>query len=252
MKGTSPTMDLDAFWRRARLDLTVTTRQGDPDLFLWEHSVRVSQVAQQIAKLPAAQARQPDDIAILAAGLYHDAGWAVRCRALEIDRSDILLTPTTDAMAEQAAQLLEQSVGDLLPPVTLERAIRAVKACVERDPEPIEAQIIAEANHLEEFGLLMLWQTIRRGMVEGKGVQAVIDTWRRRREYQFWTARLKDSFRYKPVRDIAEQRLKTLERFMEDVEREHSCRDVASLTPFEPQIPPTIPFPTPSSRKASS
>jgi hypothetical protein len=227
-------MDFDAIWKRARNDLTVTTKNGDTDLFLWEHCVRVTQVAQRIAKLPAVQSHQPDEVATVAAGLYHDAGWAVRCRAGEIERIDVLLTPTTENLAEAGAMLMEQSLADLLSPTALERASHAIRTCIDREPDTIEAQLIAEANHLEEFGLLMLWQAIRKGMLEGKAVQAVIDTWRRRKEYQFWTARLKDSFRFKPIRDIAEQRLKTLERFMDELQIEHLGMDVSTTDSNQP------------------
>lgn len=227
-------MDLDAIWRRARNDLTVTTKEGDPDLFLWEHSARVAQSAQRIAALPVVRAEKPNDNAVVLVGLYHDAGWAVRCRNGEIDRSEVLLGPISEGGCELAAALLESSLAGLAPADVLERAARAIRTLSEREPNPIEAKIVIEARHLQEFGLLMLWPAIRRGVLEGKGVQAVIDTWRRKKEYHFWTARLKDSFRFQPVRELAEQRLKKLEAFMQEIDAEHTNRDLPALNPDEP------------------
>ncbi len=232
-------MDLDAIWRRARNDLTVTTKEGDSDLFLWEHSARVAQSAQRIAAFPVVRAEKPNDNVVALAGLYHDAGWAVRCRNGEIDRSEVLLGPISESGCELAASLLESSLAGLAPAEVVERAARAVRALCEREPSLIETKIVLEARHLQEFGLLMLWPAIRRGLLDGKGVQAVIDTWRRKKEYHFWTARLKDSFRFQPVRDLAEQRLKKLEAFMQEIDAEHTNRDVPALKPDESIRRPT-------------
>jgi hypothetical protein len=74
-----------------------------------------------------------------------------------------------------------------------------------------------------------LWSAIRRGAVDGKGVQAVLDTWRRKKEYQFWTARLNDSFRFEPVRELARRRLEKFERLLEELGDQHAAVDVAAL-----------------------
>jgi hypothetical protein len=66
-------------------------------------------------------------------------------------------------------------------------------------------------------------------MLEGKGVQAVLETWQRKREYQFWTARLRDSFRLAPVRRLAEERLCRFEQFMEELAAQQAGSDVAAV-----------------------
>jgi hypothetical protein len=230
-------MDLDAIWKRARSDLTITTKHGDPDVFLWEHSSRVARVAQRIAQLPEVRSHDPDELAVVAAALYHDAGWAIRSRAGEIDRTEVLLGPTTDTAGEQAAALMEQGLSGMIPPGSLERATRAIHEMAEREPGSIEAQVIVEANNLEEFGLLMLWPSIRRGMVDGKGIQAVIESWRRKKEYQFWNARLRDSFRFAPVRAVAERRLERLEQFMLVLEEQHQGADIDGVEALRPAVP---------------
>ena len=223
-------MEWDAIWKRARNDLIVTTDQGDDDVFLWEHSCRVARVAQHLATVEEVSAQDPDEGAIVAAALYHDAVWAIRVKSGEISRTDILLVPLNDAAAEQSASLLEDRLKDVLPPASLERAARAIRLMHEREPQSIEAQIVAEANNLEEFGLLSLWPAIRRGMHEGKGVQAVIDSWRRKKEYHFWTARLRDSFRFETVRELAGARLESLEQFMEELDRQFTGADIPGLS----------------------
>ena len=219
-------IDWDAIWKRARGDLTVATKEGDQDVFLWEHCSRVAYTAHRIVSLEEVKPHDADGDAVIAAALYHDAAWAIRWRAGEIERKAILLSPLTEAAAEQAATLMEERLADLLPPGSLERAARAIRLVHEREPQSIEAQIIAEANNLEEFGFLSLWPAIRRGMMEGKGIQVVIESWQRKKEYQFWTARLRDSFRFDAVREVAKQRLDRLERFMEELNEQFAGTDI--------------------------
>ena len=222
-------MDLEAIWKRARADLVIATPRGDSDVFLWEHSVRVAQTGQHIARLPMIRSQKPDEAAIVAAGLYHHAGWITRFREGAVDRMEILLGPLSEADHDQGAVLMEKSLAGLLAKESLEVAARAIRGARNRDTELIEAQVVIEADNLQEFGVVSLWSAIRRGAMDGKGVQAVLDTWRRKKEYHFWTARLNDSFRFEPVRELARRRLEKFERLLEELEEQHSTADVAAF-----------------------
>ncbi len=228
------TMQRDAIWNRARADLVISTEQGDEDVFLWEHSIRVANSALRIAKLSVVQAASPDETAILAAALYHDAGWIVRLEAGEVQRGETLVRPLSEADREQAAVVLERSLGKLLPPESLARATEAVRTLKDREMDSIEGQVVAEADNLDQLGVLSLWTIIRRGMIDGKGVRAVIDTWRRRKEYRYWDALLKDSFRFPAVRAIAERRLEQFERLMEELEAQQEGVDLMFPSEIQP------------------
>jgi uncharacterized protein (DUF1778 family) len=222
-------MDLDAICKRARADLILPTSRGEADLFLWEHSCRVAENARIIAVLPTVSARAPHSDAAILAALYHDAGWAVLCRNGELDRLEVHLSPTSAAVCEHAAGLMERSLVNFVPAATLEAACEAVRDRIDKETSMIEAQVVAEAESLDEFGLLSLWLVVRRGALDGRGIQACLDTWRRKQEYQFWRARLKDAFRFDEVRRLAEKRLASLERVMAELLEQHLCRDLAAL-----------------------
>lgn len=219
-------MQLDAIWNRARADLVATTEHGDEDVFLWEHAVRVAENARRIAMLPVVQEASPDETAVVAAALYHDAGWIVRLRNGEIKRDEILIRPMSESHREQGAALMERSLSPSLSRDSLTRASQAIRALNDRRIEPIEGQVVCEADNLEEFGVLSLWSTIRRSAIDGKGVQTLLETWRRRKEYRFWEARLNDSFRFAAVRAVAERRLEQFESLMEELERQHKGVDL--------------------------
>ncbi len=219
-------MDHDAIWKRARADLLIPIPRGEADVFLWEHSARVAKTAQTILTLPEVRVRTSDEIAVVAAALYHDAGWSARCRSGETERTEVLLGTLTEGDREEGARMMEHSLAGLLPPASLDRAGRAVRTYHERTTEVIEGHIVADAKNLQEFGLLSLWPAIRRGLLDGKAVQAVLDTWHRKQEYQFWSARLQDAFHFDSVREVARRRLADLERFMSELEQQHSVADV--------------------------
>ena len=219
-------MQLDAIWNRARADLMLKTRQGESDLFLWEHAVRVAQSSQHISNIPVVREKNADETAVLIAALYHDAGWVVRWQNGHIDRTEIRLGQLNEADRELGVALMEDRLASLIGPGSLQRAGHAIRTRSRRNPDSIEAQILCEAINLNGFGYMPLWLSIRRGMLEGKGVQAVIDTWKRKKEYHFWSARLHDSFRFEPVRKLAADRLKLFERFMEELEVQHTGVDL--------------------------
>lgn len=219
-------VSLEPIWNRARLDLVLSGEHGEPDVYLWEHSVRVAQSALRIAQLPGVAAQSPDHAAVVAAGLYHEAGWVVRYAQGEVQRLEILTRPPTDNHRDQAVHFMQERLRDLLSAESLERASIAVRTLNDREVPNLEGRIVTEADNLDEFGVIALWPAVRRGALEGKGVRAIIDTWKRRKEYQFWSARLNDSFHFPEVREIARARLERLERFMADLEEQQQGADI--------------------------
>ena len=219
--------ELDAIWNRARADLVITTESGDQDVFLWERSARIARSAQAVAKFPEVSSHRPDEIAIVAAALYHDAGWIAQLEDGEIARTDVLVRPPGETHRDQSAMLMDRGLAGIIPRDSRTRASEVIRTLHDRDMKLIEAHVVADCENLEEFCLLALWPTVRRGAREGKGVQAAIDTWKRKKEYQFWTARLNESFRFDGVREIARARLAKYERVMTELEECHHGTDIA-------------------------
>ena len=221
--------DLEAVWKLARADLVVPAEGGGNDIFLWEHCVRVAKSAQYLSRLPEAQAREPDSLALLAAALFHEAGWISRWRAGEIERHEILLGSPSESIVVESIRVMQQALHGVIPAQSLTRACETIRFRTAQSPEPIEGQILIEADNLEEFGLGFLWMAIRRGICGGKGMQAVLDAWKRRTEYHFWTARLKDAFCFDASRKLAESRLRQLELLMSEMMIQHEVEDVRHL-----------------------
>lgn len=218
---------LEEIWDRARAELVLRTEQGSEDTFLLEHSVRVATSTRLIAELPAVKEQQPDVTALVAAALFHESGWVLRVQDREMRRAEVLNSPPSPMLRDQSAMIMEDRLQRIVPALSLHVAARAIRSLSDRTTDLIECQVLAEADNLEEFGLLALWPAGRRNTLDGKCVQAAIDTWHRRKEYQYWAARIKDSFRYPEVRKLAEIRLATYERAMHELEEQHRGTDVA-------------------------
>ncbi len=216
----------DAIWECARRDLVFTDQQGNQDVFLWEHAQRVAGNARRIAALTGVSARRMDRAALEAAALYHDAGWVCQLREGTVARLEILCKPTGDLQRDLAAALLTTSLSGRLRPRSLETAALLIRQLNDPYVQAVEAQILAEADNLDQIGSLALWGMVRRHAFEGKGIEAALQTWQRQREFRFWEARINKSLRFEAVKRIAYRRLEELDQFMGVLARQHAGEDL--------------------------
>ena len=219
---------LDPIWHRARADLIIGEGNNGKDVFLWEQSSRVAQTALRIAHLPEVSVHAIDEAALVAAALYHEAAWIGRLREGTVSSPlAIDIYARGEQHRELGALMMEERLADLLEPESLALASAAIRTLDDRSIESIEGQIVCEARTLNKFGAASFWVVVRRGLLEDRGVQAAIDTWRRQREYHYWTALLRSAFRFDSVRELAKRRFSLLDRFMEELEQQHNCDDLA-------------------------
>jgi len=216
-------------WKKAEADLCLGLTSSPLDKIVWEHSVRVAKVTGAIASLADLAEKAVDRRALLAAALYHDAGWVLQFRAGEAIPRDILLRPTCEVQRELGAAWIMEQLRDLLPLRSLELASNAVRFCNDRQTTMVEAQILAEAENLDEIGPQAILLMVRRQMADGKTLADMVQLWQRQEEYHYWQARIKDSFRFEPVRRLATTRWQALRRFMTDLASCVNMDDLALL-----------------------
>jgi hypothetical protein len=108
---------------------------------------------------------------------------------------------------EQSAELLVSAVGHEASEELIDRVTNILLALPHRVPEMEEAKLLADALNLDDFGLVgFVTRAIQLGR-QGFGVSQVAEAGRKRDEYGYWEARLKDGFHFEPVRRLARQRL---------------------------------------------
>ncbi|HOA75959.1 MAG TPA: HD domain-containing protein [Phycisphaerae bacterium] len=216
-------------WAKAQADLCLGTSSGPLDKLVWEHSTRVAKTAASIAGLPELADRAIDRRALTAAALYHDAGWVLQYRAGEAIPRDLLLRPTSEVQRELAAAWITERLAGILPARSIELASNAIRYCNDRQTNLTEAQILAEAESLEEIGPQTIVLMVRRQLADGRTLTDMLQLWQRQEEYHYWQARIKDSFRFEPVRRLATQRWQALRRFMTDLAVCTNLEDLAAL-----------------------
>lgn len=229
-------------WKQAEADLCLGLTSSPLDKLVWEHSVRVARTSLAIAGLPELADRAVDRRALTAAALYHDVGWVMQYRAGEAIPRDLLLRPTCEVQREMAAAWLAERLARDLPERSLDIAINAIRYCNERQTSVLEAQILAEAEHLDEIGPQAIQLMVRRQMADGKTLADMVQLWQRQEEYHYWQVRIRESFRFEPVRRVAMQRWQALRRFMSDLAVAVNLQDVAGLQQSESEAEEPVTF----------
>lgn len=228
MKSTGPgeMVDLDQVAHIARELLVITDHANRQDLWLWEHSERVSRVATMLASLPEVAGTPPNRTALAIAGYFHDAGWAIQVREGKVDRWQVLSRPTNELQRELGATAVVECVLDLAAPETLECAVQAIRNANNRNTAQVEAQLIAEAENLDEIGVLYVLRQFRQYQAEGRPLDQLITTWKTQLEYQYWEARVNDTLRFETTRRLARERLSGVASMMKMVLRTMTADDL--------------------------
>jgi HD superfamily phosphodiesterase len=213
---------------QAKSDLMVQPQGGPADAVIWEHSVRVARTAEAIAALPEVAESSPDRVAVFAAGLYHDAGWALQFREGAVTSLELLLRPTSDIQRELAADWLDERGSRLMAPGALQRAVRAVRQCNDRKTDVVEGRILCDAENLDQIGPQALDLMVRKLLAEGRMMVDLVAAWERQEEYHYWQARIKECFHFAAVRELAQQRWESMRRLMSELRRGVLLEDVGA------------------------
>ncbi|MBK9119604.1 MAG: hypothetical protein IPM18_08380 [Phycisphaerales bacterium] len=229
MPTTSTRIQIDRVLPVARAFLTVALDDGKRDLWVVEHAERVMRLTRMIAGLPEVGGHGANLTALAAAALFHDAGWLLEYNQRRYPPAQLLSRPTSDIQRELGAAILHDEVGDLLPGPTVQLASDAIRQCNHRNTTLLEAQILAEAEALDEIGMLYVLRQFRQYQSEGRPIQQLVDSWSRQKEYHYWDVRLQDGFRWKATRGLAESRLADVETFMAALARDLSGGDLTTL-----------------------
>jgi len=136
------------------------------------------------------------------------------CAALQLPMRTIRVVATGRAgrtslreRAEQAAELLVNTLGDQIEESLLDRTTRLLQEMPQRSPVTDEAKLLADALNLDDFGVTGLILHAIQLSRQGEGLGQVAQGAEKREQYGYWDARLKDSFHFQPIRQFARQRL---------------------------------------------
>ena len=210
----------------ARQLLILELDEDRRDLWLWERAERVARLTQLVAHLPEVAHQPIDLLALGVAGLFHCAGWATQLQQGRLTRWQLLARPTNDIQRELGAALLQDHAAQELPPKTARLAAEAIRHCNDRSTALIEAQLLAEAENLDEVGAVHVLRQFRQYQAEGRPLAQLIASWERQKEYRYWEVRINDGFRFETTRRLARERLHAIEAFMQALARDMGGADL--------------------------
>lgn len=207
--------------------LTIRVGEGQIDLWLWERSRRVLRLSQLVARLPEAAGRSIDLAALGTAALFHSAAWVSQVEQGRATRWQVLSRPTSDIQRELSAALMQEHIGPLLPAKTVRLAAEAIRHGNDRGTALVEAQLLSEAENLDDIGAMFVLRQFRQYQADGRPLRQMVASWGRQQEYHYWEARINDGLRFETTRMLTRARLEAVDTFMRALARDLDGTDLA-------------------------
>ena len=221
--------DLQIIKEIAEEVLSIPTLKGTPDGYLIDRAKRILRHCGSICQLNEVQRFQVDQLCLNIAALFRDTGFARYADQQDKVSRMVLADLTDEDLRDFAAQLVHERLSELLNPRQMERVCSIIIESGKRDTTLIEAMILADARNLDDMGAIGIFNEFRRYVIHGRGVVDAMTSWNRKLEYDYWLARLRESFRFDGVRKIAQSRLKIAQQFMEQLDFENKAGDLEKM-----------------------
>jgi hypothetical protein len=236
---------LDIVIQSAQKLLSIQAPTGRPDNSLWDRAQRVVRNLEHICRLPELlkPSTQIDLFCLTAAAYFCDTGFTRLANPNDINLTRILPNGwaedirlnsveavtevvNTDNLRRLSTEIVTERLGPILPATKIDKINRIIIESGNRFTNMTEAMILFDARNLDDIGTIGIFNEFRRCPIHGKAVTDVLQSWKRKIDYRYWQARLKESFRFESVRAIAARRLATVEAFMKQLSIENSARDL--------------------------
>lgn len=212
----------------AKQALTSDCPGGSADSWLWDRTLRILRNVEHICRLPelAQKATSIDCSCLIAATLFSECGLVHGPSAHRNQATPGPNDKNDPELFNRSAQIASKQISDIIGQVRMDKVNKIIKESCNRFTNMSEAMVLSDARNLEDMGTVGLLQDFRRNIINGKNISDFIESWKCKIEYGYWQARIKESFRYKPVRQIAQHRLITAINLMELLAEEHNCTDI--------------------------
>ncbi len=223
--------EIDVVRQIAQQVLTIPTLTGGPDNWLWDRTLRIVRNVEHICRLPEIAGRDVaiDRFCLIGAAYFCDAGFARYADAQDPGSRLVLADVTPSDLRDFSSQVVTDRLTGSIPGPRIDKINQIINASADRDTEMIEAMVLSDARNLDDMGAVGLFNEFRRYTIHGKGVSDVLESWKRKVDYEYWPARLRESFRFESVRTLAQRRLAATEAFMSQRATENTARDLEEL-----------------------
>jgi len=223
---------IDTIKEIAQRVLQFPTNVGMGNNWLWDRTVRIVGNAEIVCRMPevAGANMAVDRFCLTAAAYFADTGFMNYIGIETIKAGLVLADINTNDLREFSTQIVFEQLGDVLDKSKLNKINRIISESNDRFSEMNEAMILSDARNLEDIGVIGVFNEFCACGVHGKGVCDVLESWKKKVDYRYWEARLKESFSFESVRKVAVRRFARAEELMNQLVVENSAKDIKEVT----------------------
>ena len=225
--------ELDVVRSFAEKALAIQTPSGDCDNFLWDRCRRLVHNIEVICRLPelTGAGLQIDHFALTVAAYFSDAGLARYLRKEGADIANRMVFPNGNGedLLELSAKVVAEKLANFIEKTKIETIKKIIIDSGSYLAQTTEAMILSDARNLDDMGAVGIFNEFRRCSLRGKGVSYALKSWKRKKDYRYWQARLNKSFRFQSVRQLAERRLQKAEDIINQLKIETEAEDIEEL-----------------------
>ena len=170
-----------------------------------------------------------DRFCLMTAAYFVEAGFARYADAEDTGARLVLADVSSDDLRDFSTQIVLDKLSGALAGPKVDKINKIIIESGNRSADMTEAKILSDARNLDDMGAVGLFNEFRRYVVHGKGASDVLESWKRKVDYRYWQARLKESFRFESVRKLAAQRFSAAEYFMNQLGMENAAKDLEEI-----------------------
>lgn len=218
--------------KKAAEQVMLVPTKGMANTWLWDRAQRIVRNVETIYQLPEiADANIAiDKFCLTAAAYFADAGFTSYIGIETIEAGLVLADVNTRDLREFSTQIVSEHLAGILDQPKISKINRIIVESNDRSSEMHEAMILADARNLEDVGIIEIFNEFCACGVHGKGVSDQLESWKKKVDYRYWDARLKESFHFEPIRKIASRRFNQAELLMNQLAIEDSGKDLKEVT----------------------
>ena len=154
------------------------------------------------------------------------------CRYADVEDTAARLVLADVSLADLrdfSTQVVSDKLSGALAGPKIDKINKIIIESGDRFTDMVEAKILSDARNLDDMGAVGIFNEFRRYVVHGKGASDVLESWKKKVDYRYWQARLKESFRFESVRKLAAQRFSAAEYFINQLTVENSAKDLEEI-----------------------
>jgi len=222
--------ELETIRTVAKETLAIPNSGQSCDYSLWDRSQRLVRNVEYICQLPEIKKSNLDidKTSLIVATYFCQAGLAHLYK--NKNSASKTVSANIDNTLELCTAVIEKKLTSILEKAQVNKILKIIIESGSHLTNITEAKVLSDARNLDDMGATGIFNEFKRHVAQGKGVTDALQSWKKKIDYRYWQARLKESFRFESVRKLAQQRLSATEYFMNQLKIENSAKDIEELS----------------------